>query len=69
MARKASHRDVGIHAREKLLRDDMGMIVQHRGDRQTLPHYVRGPVETREDWEWLKAERLRPTLEGRLPSN
>jgi hypothetical protein len=29
----------------------MGMIVQHRGDRQTLPHYVRGPVETGDDWE------------------
>jgi hypothetical protein len=69
VARKASHRDVGIHAREKLLRDDMGMIVQHCGDRQTFPHYVRGPVETGDDWERLKAERLRPTLEGRLPPN
>jgi len=51
------------------VRDDMGMIVQRRGDRQTLPHYIRGPVETRDDWERLKAERLRPTLEGRLPAN
>ena len=52
-----------------LLRDENGMIVKRLHDRQSLPHFVRGPVETREDWERLKAERLRPTLEGRLHAN
>lgn len=52
-----------------LLRDDMGMIIQRREDRNSLPHYVRGPVETRDEWEQLKAERLNPALDGRLPSD
>lgn len=51
------------------LRDEMGMIVQRRLDRHSLPHYERGPVQTRDDWERIKAERLRPDLEGRLPFN
>lgn len=34
-----------------------------------MPTIVGGPVRNREDWERLKAERLRPTLEGRLPAN
>ncbi len=46
-----------------------GCIRKDLKGRKTLPTIVGGPVKTREDWERLKAERLRPTLEGRLPDN
>ena len=46
-----------------------GIIKRDRKDRASLPDYVGWPVKTREDWERLKAERLQPTLEGRLPAN
>lgn len=52
-----------------LLRDRNGMVVKQKRQRDSLTHFVRGPVETRDDWERLKAERLRPTLDGRLPRN
>lgn len=57
------------HGEWILWRDEDGIVKKDLKNRQTLPHYVRGPVETREDWERLKAERLRPTIEGRLPGN
>ena len=38
-------------------------------DLSALAHFIRGPVENRDDWERLKAQRLQPTLEGRLPAN
>lgn len=50
-------------------RDEDGVIKRDLKTKATLPHFVRGPVVTRDDWERLKAERLRPTLEGRLPDN
>ena len=57
------------HGDWQLLRDDKGMIVRQPRGRDSLTSFVRGPVACREDWEQLKAERLRPTLEGRLPEN
>ncbi|MHB9092894.1 MAG: uroporphyrinogen decarboxylase family protein, partial [Chloroflexota bacterium] len=47
--------------------DDKGMLIADRKDKATLPHFIRGPVQTREDWERLKEERLQPNLAGRLP--
>jgi len=46
-----------------------GAIRKDIKDRSTLPTLVGGPVNNREDWERYKAERLRPSLQGRLPSN
>jgi len=49
-------------------RDGNGIIRRDRKDRMSLPGYISWPVRCRDDWERLKAERLRPTLEGRLPA-
>ena len=57
------------HADWVLVRDEAGMLLKRTRHLDSLPHFVRGPVAAREDWEQLKAERLRPTLEGRLPVN
>jgi uroporphyrinogen decarboxylase len=38
-------------------------------NRTSLPTIIGGPVTDRESWERYKAERLRPSLEGRLPDN
>jgi uroporphyrinogen decarboxylase len=51
-----------------LWRDRKGVIKRDRKDRTSLPDYLGWPVGCRDDWEQLKAERLRPTVEGRLPS-
>lgn len=34
----------------------------------TIPHYIKFPVETREDWDEFK-ERLKPDIEKRYPQN
>jgi uroporphyrinogen decarboxylase len=52
-----------------LTQDGQGIVRQERKDRSTVPQYIAGPVRNRDDWERIKAERLRPTLEGRLPGN
>ena len=57
------------HGSWVLTRDDQGIVARQSKDRGSLPGYVGWPVNSRDDWERLKAERLRPTLEGRLPFN
>lgn len=57
------HGDVIIH------RNEYGVIVQDRKDRMGFPHWMSTPVTTRDDWEKIKAERLQPKIEGRLPKN
>lgn len=52
-----------------LWRDEDGIVKRDMKDKATLPHFVRAPVDTRDDWERLKAERLRPSLEARLPDD
>jgi Uroporphyrinogen decarboxylase (URO-D) len=47
--------------------DEKGVTKRDRKDKATLSNFLSGPVQTREDWERLKAERLQPTLAGRLP--
>jgi hypothetical protein len=49
--------------------DTRGVVSRQRKDRVGIPHFVRGPVANRDDWEQIKAERLSPTLEGRLPED
>ncbi len=34
-----------------------------------LPQSLRSPVQSREEWERFKAERLQPSLDGRLPTD
>ena len=48
-------------------RDASGMVKRSLKDHSSLPRFVRGAVGSREDWERIKAERFRPTLDGRLP--
>ncbi len=52
-----------------LRRDRNGVLRRDLKDRTTLPDFVAWPVSCREDWERLKAERLRPALAGRLPAD
>lgn len=52
-----------------LVRDPRGHIRLDRKDGQSISDIVKTAVETRDDWERFKAERLQPTLEGRLPAD
>ena len=52
-----------------LLRNENGIIEKRFKERSSLSAYLEGPVKTRDDWEQIKAERLQPTLDGRLPAN
>jgi uroporphyrinogen decarboxylase len=49
--------------------DKWGVTLRQAVNGKSLPDFVSGPVSTREDWEQLKAERLRPTLRDRLGEN
>jgi uroporphyrinogen decarboxylase len=57
------------HGEWVVARDENGMIIRERKDRTTVPVFVDGPVHNWQEWEELKAERLQPTLAGRLPAN
>lgn len=50
-------------------RNEFGVTVKDQKDKSGFPHWIKTPVETRDDWEKLKAERLQPSLDGRLPTN
>jgi uroporphyrinogen decarboxylase len=52
-----------------LVRNELGMTEKRSKARNSLSSYVDGPVKNIDDWEKLKAERLRPTLDNRLPEN
>ena len=52
-----------------LRRNSYGVIERNWKDRSGFPGWVRGPVESWDDWERIKAERLQPTLERRLPDD
>lgn len=57
------------HGLWAVVRNRNGVIERNWKDRSGFPGWLRGPVGDRDDWERIKAERLRPTLEGRLPEN
>jgi len=57
------------HRNWVLKRTARGTLIKEHKERAGMPAVVSGPVSNREDWERLKAERLQPTLEGRLPVN
>jgi uroporphyrinogen decarboxylase len=50
-------------------RDQWGMVEARFKDNTTLSHFIRGPVQKRDDWEELKTQRLKPTMDGRLPAD
>jgi hypothetical protein len=52
-----------------MLRNENGITEKRFKDRSSLSAYLEGPIKTRDDWERLKAERLQPTLKGRVPAN
>ena len=57
------------HGDWQLVRDNYGIVRRQKKDTSTPPAFVRGPVTNREDFERLAAERLHPTLEGRIPDD
>jgi len=57
------------HGDWHIYRDEWGVARREPKDKTSLPAFVSAPVQNREDWEQLKAERLQPKLEGRLPKD
>ncbi len=57
------------HGTWSIWQDPEGCLRKDFKNRAGVPMFIRGPVQTREDWERYKAERLQPTLKGRLPEN
>ncbi len=57
------------HGEWVLMRNVDGTVEKQRKDRMSIPVKVSGPVQNRDDWEQLKAERLQPSLDGRVPKN
>lgn len=57
------------HGAWYIWQDADGCLRKDLKNKSSLPTIVGGPVKTREDWERYKAERLKPRLEGRLPSH
>ena len=56
------------HGDWELVRNSNGSIVRRLKGEMGIPSFVRGGVETREDWERVKV-RFRPSLEGRVPDD
>ena len=56
------------HGTWELLRNHSGAVVRRMKQGNMIPSFVRGAVETREDWERIK-DRFRPVLEGRAPAD
>ena len=57
------------HGDWAIVRNSYGVVERNWKDRSGFPCWIRGPVENREDWERIKAERLRPILADRVPEN
>jgi len=49
--------------------DSKGVIRRDKKDHSSISELIDGPIKTRENWERYKSERLRPSLEGRLPTD
>jgi len=52
-----------------LWRNQWGITCRQLKDRSSPEAFVRSPVQSWEDWEQIKDERLQPKLEDRLPEN
>jgi hypothetical protein len=51
------------------IRDSHGVTRRKRKDEGSVPQALAWPVQTRDDWERLKAERFQLRIEERLPAN
>jgi uroporphyrinogen decarboxylase len=49
--------------------DDQGVTLRKRKDDASVPQPMAWPVRNRADWEKIKAERFRTTIQERLPVN
>ena len=49
-----------------VFRDWRGILMRNRKDGGSMPEFLKYPVETPDDWERLKAERLDPSAPGRI---
>jgi Uroporphyrinogen decarboxylase (URO-D) len=49
-----------------IIRDEEGNLCEIRPGHSTMPRYLRFGLQTRDDWERLKRERLDPAAEGRI---
>jgi uroporphyrinogen decarboxylase len=52
-----------------IVQDENGIRKRIRKDRSSVPDFISWPVASRDDFERLKAERLQPRVEDRLPEN
>jgi hypothetical protein len=52
-----------------ILQDSFGVTLKKRKDDASKPQYLAWPVNNREDWEQIKAERFQVRIEDRLPEN
>jgi len=58
--------DLGEHL---ILQGGDGVIYEQSKVPQTIPRYLKFPIETREDWEKFKKERMDPDTPGRIPDD
>lgn len=59
---------IGEKGDKILMRDEYGIVLEKGKNFSAIPHFISFPVETREDWEKLKEERLQIDLESRVPA-
>jgi len=52
-----------------IMQDNLGQTIQCTEGKDTIPKILRSPVSCREDWEKIKAERLRADDPRRFPAN
>ena len=63
-------RTVEEHGDYKIVIDGDGARgIWHKSGASSIPHYLRFAIETRDDWQRLKKERLDPTTPARYPSD
>lgn len=72
--------DVGVHPmlpprvleedeRHRVIVDGLGVtLVEHKGGASSVPHYLRFPIQTRDDWREF-SKRLDPSDPGRYPTD
>jgi uroporphyrinogen decarboxylase len=65
----ADRRDTDIHDYFGMDEPIWKLLLKDLKDFSSLPSWVMTPVNSRDDWEQIKAERLQPNLEARLPHN
>jgi hypothetical protein len=53
----------------KLVQDEYGIEKITSDNEDSIPHYFRWPVESDNDWESFKYDRLNPKASGRLPQD